>query len=48
MILEKFIRKNFNAEAWLKLFVIECRRLEIRKYKFPEILRLFLKGSALK
>lgn len=47
MVVEKFNGKNFNAEAWLKIFVNECMRLNIRENKYAEILRLFLEGSAL-
>uniref|UniRef100_A0ABD2WZX6 RNA-directed DNA polymerase n=1 Tax=Trichogramma kaykai TaxID=54128 RepID=A0ABD2WZX6_9HYME len=46
MILEKFHGKNCNAEAWMKLFVLECTRLNINENRFSEVLRLFLEGSA--
>ncbi|KAL7293146.1 hypothetical protein TKK_0013299 [Trichogramma kaykai] len=46
MILEKFNGKNCNAEAWIKLFVLECTRLNINENRFSEVLRLFLEGSA--
>ena len=47
MILEKFNGKNSNAELWLKIFVAECKRLEITENRYPEVLRLFLEGPAL-
>ncbi|XP_076397156.1 uncharacterized protein LOC143265993 isoform X1 [Megachile rotundata] len=46
IILEKFNGKNFNAESWMKIFVAECKRLEIKENKYPEVLRLFLEGPA--
>lgn len=47
MVLEKFNGKNVNAGAWLKIFISECNRLDIREEKYAEIMRLFLEGSAL-
>ncbi|XP_043270946.1 uncharacterized protein [Venturia canescens] len=47
IILEKFNGKNFNAGAWMEMFVTECKRLDIRENRFSEVLRLFLEGPAL-
>lgn len=47
MVLEKFNGKNFNAGEWLKLFKLECNRLDIAEGKYSEVLRLFLEGPPL-
>lgn len=47
IILEKFNGKNVSAEVWLEMFVTECKRLDIKENRFPEVLRLFLEGPAL-
>lgn len=44
IILEKLNGKNFNAESWPEMFVTECKRLDIKKNRYPEFLRLSLEG----
>ena len=41
-VLPKFGIKRTNAEAWLDLFEMECKRLEVEEERFWEALRLFL------
>jgi len=47
MVLNNYNNESKNAKAWLKLFLMECHRLEVHEDKYSEVLRFFLSDSAL-
>jgi hypothetical protein len=45
-VLEKFVGKSQNPEAWLQQFESECVRLLVQQHQYTETFRLFLESTA--
>lgn len=45
-VLEKFVGKNQNPEAWLKQFEAECIRVVVPQNRYTETFRLFLESKS--